>query len=110
MAARPLVVASLVLTTVLAVACGRHRPYFGWASVPACQGAIRSRALSEFGTNARIDFDAPADERRIEKGRVRVTGTAILRRKKRENLALAYECVTSPKHSRIVSAKYSARR
>lgn len=107
-----LVVTALVGIALIAGACGggrRYRPLFGWASVPACQAAIRSRAFSEFGKNADIEFDAPAEERRIGEGRVRVTGTAMIERGKKGDIPIDYECVTQPKRSRLISAKYSKR-
>ena len=106
-----LIVAVLTGTALVVTACGggrRYRPLFGWASVPACQAAIRSRAYSEFGKNADIEFDAPAEERRIGEGRVRVTGTAMIERGKGD-IPVEYECVTQPKRSRLISAKYSKR-
>lgn len=109
---RPLAgLVSLLALAVLGTACGggrRYRPLWGWASVPACQAAIRSRAYSEFG-NAKIHFDGPAHEERIDPQRVRVTGTATLERKRKSDLPLRYECVTNPKRSRLISAKYSLR-
>ena len=99
-------------TSLAVTACGggrRYRPLFGWASVPACQAAVRSRAYSEFGKDADIEFDAPAEEKRIGEGRVRVTGTAMIERGKKGDIPVAYECVTQPKRSRLVSAKYSKR-
>ena len=105
-----LVVAALAGTALVVAACGggrRYRPLFGWASVPACQAAIRSRAYTEFGKNADIEFDAPAEERRIGEGRVRVTGTAMIERGKKGDIPVEYECVTQPKRSRMISAKYS---
>lgn len=103
---------ALVLTAaLLATACGggrRYRPLFGWASVPACHAAIRSRAFSEFG-RAKVVFDGAADEKRVDSNRVRVTGTATIERKKKGDLPISYECVTNPKRSRLISAKYSAR-
>lgn len=104
------VVPVLALLLVASACSGgrRYRPLFGWSSVPACQAAIRSRAFSEFG-NVKVDFDGPADETRIGDGRVRVTGTGTIERKKRDDIPIRYECVTKPKRSRLVSAKYSRR-
>jgi hypothetical protein len=82
--------------------------WFGWASVPACQSAIRAKALAEFGRKSDIEFTGVADERRQEYGRVRVTGRATVTRKN-ETIPLSYECVTNPRHSRIVSATYQAK-
>jgi hypothetical protein len=107
-----LVVGLLAATALIVAACGggrRYRPLFGWASVPACQAAIRSRAFSEFGKNADIEFDAPAEEKRVGEGRVRVTGTAMIERGKNGDIPIAYECVTQPKRSKLISAKYSKR-
>jgi hypothetical protein len=99
----------LVALALLAAACGRGGGlgWFGWASVPACQSAIRARALSEFGRKSDVDFRGVADEKRIEHGRVRVTGRAVVDRKN-ETIRLSYECVTNPRQSRIVSATYTA--
>lgn len=94
---------------VIVTACGtgrRSRPWFGWASVPACHAAIRSRVLSEFGPKAKIRFDGPAEENQLAKGRVQVRGTATLERNKGDDLDLKYECVTRPKTSELISAKY----
>ena len=107
------IIAPVLVTLLLTTACGggrRYRPIFGWASVPACQAAIRSRAFSEFGSHAKVDFDSPADERRLDNGRVRVSGTATLERRKKDDLPLDYECVTSPRNSRLISAKYTAQK
>jgi hypothetical protein len=94
---------------VLVTACGSGRSarsWFRWASVPACQAAIRSRALSEFGPKAAVHFDGPAEENNISKGRVRVQGTATVERKKGDDVKVEYECITRPKQSELVSAKY----
>lgn len=101
--------APVLAVAVLGSACGggrRYRPVFGWASVPACQAAIRSRAFSEFGSRAKVVFEEPAEEEHIARGRIRVTGVATLERKKKDDLPLEYECVTNPKQSRLISARY----
>jgi len=110
----PLALGSLLVAVLVVTACGggrRYRPFFGWASVPACQAAIRGRALSEFGSNSKIVFDGPAEEEKSSKNQVRVTGTATLeRKKKKDDILLDYECVTNPKRSRLISAQYSTRK
>jgi hypothetical protein len=99
----------LVALGLLATACGLRQGHgwFGWASVPACQSAIRAKALSEFGRKSDIDFQGVANEKRLENGRVRVTGRVIVERKS-ETIKLSYECLTNPRQSRLVSATYDA--
>jgi hypothetical protein len=90
--------------------CARRvgRGWFGWASVPACQSVIRARALSEFGRKFDVRFDGAAEERRLHKNRLRVEGRARVEREGAETIRLAYECVTNPPRSKILSATYRA--
>ena len=99
----------IVAVGLLVAACGKGHgmSWFGWASVPACQSAIRARVLSEFGKTADLDFQGTASEERLDNGRVRVTGRAIVERKG-ESIKLSYECLTNPRQSRLVSATYHA--
>jgi len=100
----------LVAAGLIATGCGRRAGrtgWFGWAAVPACQNAIRARALSEFGRNADVEFVGVADERKIDKGRVRVTGRATVERKGGD-IELTYECVANTRTDRLESAAYHA--
>jgi hypothetical protein len=100
----------LVAAGLVATGCGRRAGrtgWFGWAAVPACQNAIRARALSEFGHKADVDFEGVADERTIDKRRVRVTGRATVERKGGD-IKLTYECVANTRTDRLESASYHA--
>jgi hypothetical protein len=101
----------LVLVVAACTRGGRYRygrRWLGWASVPACQSAIRARALSEFGRKADVDFDGVAEEDRLERNRVRVSGRATIDRRNRGPIRLSYECITNTRRSEIVSATYRA--
>lgn len=98
----------VVAAGLVATGCGRRggrTGWFGWAAVPACQNAIRARALSEFGRKADIDFEGVADERKLGRGRVRITGRATVERKAGD-IALTYECVVNTRTDRLESAAY----
>lgn len=105
------ILAVAVLGALAGAGCGRRGArgggWFGWAAVPACQSAVRARAFSEFGRNADIEFEGVADEKRLDKGRVRVTGRATVERKGGD-VNLTYECVANTRADRLESVTYRA--
>jgi hypothetical protein len=102
-------VALLAVLLAGAAGCGRRGRsgggWLGWAAVPACQSAIRAKALAEFGEKADVEFQGVAEEEKVERHRVRVRGSLTVERKSGAT-ALTYECLANTRSDRLISASY----
>jgi hypothetical protein len=103
------VVLTLIVLLLAGAACGRRGRsgggWLGWAAVPACQSAIRAKALAEFGEKADVEFEGVAEEEKVERHRVRVRGTLTVERKS-GSVPLTYECLANTRNDRLISAVY----
>ena len=99
----------LIALLLAGAACGRRGRsgggLLGWAAVPACQSAIRAKALAEFGEKADVEFQGVAEEEKVERHRVRVRGSLTVERKS-GSMPLTYECLANTRNDRLISAVY----